>query len=150
MTTVTCVKHYGGVIVGAMASQITNLTIFYSIVDSGADQRNTKAPRHWPLCGEFPGDRWIPRTKASNAENVSIWFPWFQKDLSTNTEYMGGRFFCFVCFVFTNFLLRSCVFGPFGGMKWNIPIPQISRCACPISHNAPFRQDMDTFLVWMG
>ena len=23
---------------------------------------NTKAPRHWPLCGEFTGDRWIPRT----------------------------------------------------------------------------------------
>ena len=23
---------------------------------------NIKAPRHWPLCGEFIGDRWIPRT----------------------------------------------------------------------------------------
>ena len=23
---------------------------------------NIKAPRHWPLCGEFTGDRWIPRT----------------------------------------------------------------------------------------
>ena len=22
-----------------------------------------KAPRHWPSCGEFTGDRWIPRTK---------------------------------------------------------------------------------------
>ena len=22
-----------------------------------------KAPRHWPLWGEFTGDRWIPRTK---------------------------------------------------------------------------------------
>ena len=22
-----------------------------------------KAPRHWPLCREFTGDRWIPRTK---------------------------------------------------------------------------------------
>ena len=21
-----------------------------------------KAPRHWPLCVEFSGDRWIPRT----------------------------------------------------------------------------------------
>ena len=36
-------------------------------------KENVKAPRHWPLCGEFTGDRWIPRTKASNAENVSIW-----------------------------------------------------------------------------
>ena len=24
---------------------------------------NIKAPRHWPLCGEFTGHRWIPRTK---------------------------------------------------------------------------------------
>ena len=23
---------------------------------------NIKASRHWPLCGEFTGDRWIPRT----------------------------------------------------------------------------------------
>ena len=26
-------------------------------------KENTKAPRHWPLCGEFTGDRWIPRMK---------------------------------------------------------------------------------------
>ena len=25
-------------------------------------------PRHWPLCGEFTGHRWIPLTKASDAE----------------------------------------------------------------------------------
>ena len=24
--------------------------------------KNIKALRHWPLCGEFTGDRWIPRT----------------------------------------------------------------------------------------
>ena len=24
-------------------------------------KENIKAPRHWPLCGEFTGDRWIPR-----------------------------------------------------------------------------------------
>ena len=27
-----------------------------------ADQRNIKAPRHWPLWAEFTGDRWIPHT----------------------------------------------------------------------------------------
>ena len=38
-------------------------------------KENIKAPRHWPLCGEFTGDRWISRTKmASNAENVSSWW----------------------------------------------------------------------------
>ena len=25
-------------------------------------KENIKDPRHWPLCGEFTGDRWIPRT----------------------------------------------------------------------------------------
>ena len=54
-----------------MASQITSLIIVYSTVYSGADQRNIKAPHHWPLCqgtGEFPAQM------ASNAENVSIWW----------------------------------------------------------------------------
>ena len=63
-------SHYDDVIMGAIASQITSLTIVYSTVYSGADQSkhlslslslNIKAPRHWPLCGEFTGDRWIPR-----------------------------------------------------------------------------------------
>ena len=40
----------------------------------GQIERNIKAPRHWPLWGEFTGDRCIPRRKASNAENVSIWW----------------------------------------------------------------------------
>ena len=52
--------HYSDVIMGAMASQITSFTIVYSIVYSGADQRNIKASRHWPLCGQFTGDRRNP------------------------------------------------------------------------------------------
>ena len=56
-------KHYDDVIMTTMASQITSLTIVYLIVYSGTDQINIKAPHHWPLCGEFTGDRWIPRTK---------------------------------------------------------------------------------------
>ena len=54
--------HYNDVIMGAIASEITSLAIVYSIVYSDANQKNIKAPRHWPLCGEFTGDRWIPRT----------------------------------------------------------------------------------------
>ena len=41
---------------GTVASQITSLTIVFSIVYSDADQRNHKALRHWPLSGEFTGD----------------------------------------------------------------------------------------------
>ena len=54
--------HYNDVIIGAIASQITSLTIVCSIIYSDADQRKHKSSRHWPLCGEFTGDRWIPRT----------------------------------------------------------------------------------------
>ena len=32
-------------------------------------KENIKAPRHWPLCGEFTGDWWIPSTKGQNAKN---------------------------------------------------------------------------------
>ena len=38
-------------------------------------KENIKAPRHWPLWGEFTGDQWIPHTKGQlNAESVSIWW----------------------------------------------------------------------------
>ena len=60
--------YYNDVLMGTMASQITSLTIVYSTVYSVADQRNIKALRHWPLCGEFTDDWWIPRTNAHNAE----------------------------------------------------------------------------------
>ena len=37
-------------------------------------KENIKAPRHWPLCGEFTGTGEFPTQRASNAENVSIWW----------------------------------------------------------------------------
>ena len=59
-----------------MASQITSLMILYSTFYSDADQikENIKYPRHWLLLGEFTGHRCMDLTKASNAENVSIWW----------------------------------------------------------------------------
>ena len=30
-------------------------------------KENIKDPRHWPLCGEFTGDRWIPRRGPVNS-----------------------------------------------------------------------------------
>ena len=54
---------------GAMASQITSLTIVYSIVYSGADQRKYQSSALLAfVTGEFPA------RMASNAENVSIWW----------------------------------------------------------------------------
>ena len=57
------ITDYKDVIIRAMASQITNLTIVYSTVYSGADLRKHQSSAHWPLWGEFTGHRWIPRKK---------------------------------------------------------------------------------------
>ena len=43
--------NYSDVIMSAIASQITGVSIVCSTVGSGADQKNIKAPYHWPLCG---------------------------------------------------------------------------------------------------
>ena len=60
---------------GAMASQITSLTIVYSTVYSGADQRKTLKLRVNGLCvGNSPGSSEFPAQMASYAENVSIWW----------------------------------------------------------------------------
>ena len=50
-------SHYNDVIMCMVVSQITSLTIVYSTVYSGADQKKHKAPRHWPLYREIIGDR---------------------------------------------------------------------------------------------
>ena len=60
------VKHYNDVIISSLASQFASLTIVYSTVYSGADQRKHQSSAS-PVTGEFPAQR------ASNAENVSIW-----------------------------------------------------------------------------
>ena len=82
--------HYDDVIMTMLASQITSLTVVYSIVYSGVIQRKHQSsaslafvreihrgpvnfPHKWPvtrkmlpfddvimLCGEFTGPRWIP------------------------------------------------------------------------------------------
>ena len=46
----------------AIASQNTSLKIVYWTVYTGEFKEKIKAPRHWPLCGEYTGDRWILRT----------------------------------------------------------------------------------------
>ena len=57
-------------------------------------KENIKAPRHWPLWGEFTGTGEFPAQKASNAENVSIWWRHreFPQTLDTNH-----------CYTFLNF-----------------------------------------------
>ena len=47
----------------AMASQITKSRLSNQPFIQAEMKENIKAPRHWPLWGEFTGDRSIPRTK---------------------------------------------------------------------------------------
>ena len=58
---------------GVMASRITSLMIVYSTVNSDADQ--TSKLRVTGLCaGNSPVTGEFPAQKASNAEDVSIWW----------------------------------------------------------------------------
>ena len=41
--------HYNDVIMGVIASQITSNTTIHLTICSRQNQRNTKAPRHWPF-----------------------------------------------------------------------------------------------------
>ena len=66
-------QHFNDVIMDTMASEITSLTIVYSTFYSGTDQRKHQSSSslpfvNSPVTGEFPTQR------ASNAENVSIWW----------------------------------------------------------------------------
>ena len=55
--------------------EITSVSIVFaqSFVQAQIKE-NIKALRHWPLWGEFTGDRWIPRTKGQWRGNISIWW----------------------------------------------------------------------------
>ena len=59
----TYIPHYSDVITCSMASQLTSLTFVCLTVYQAQIKENIKVPRHWPLCGQFTGNRWIPRTK---------------------------------------------------------------------------------------
>ena len=72
------INHFGDVIMSAMAFQITSLTLVYSTVYSGADNKKTSKLRVTGLCeGNSPVTGEFPAQRASNAENVSIWWRHF-------------------------------------------------------------------------
>ena len=66
--------HYNDAIMDSMTSQITSLTIVYSVVYSGADQRKHQSSASLAFVWGIHRDRWIPPQMASNTENVSIWW----------------------------------------------------------------------------
>ena len=84
-------KHYNDVIMGTIASQITSLTIVYSTVYSGADQRKhqssaslafvrgihrwpVNSPHKWPVTRKmFPFDDVIMNFSKRSAASVPSW-----------------------------------------------------------------------------
>ena len=53
---------YNGVIMGTMGLKSPASPLFTQPFIRTQIKENIKAPRHWPLCWEFTGPRWIPRT----------------------------------------------------------------------------------------
>ena len=100
--------HYNDVIMHAIASQITTLTIVYSTVYSGADQRKHESSA----------------SLACNVENVSIW--WCHHAISSKYEgpllltlisasvnnHMPSKFWNKITYLFPNFN------GPHFGVLW--------------------------------
>ena len=66
--------QYSDVIMGAMASHGEHHECLLNRSFRRRSKKQTKPPRHWPLCGEFTVTGEFPAQMASNAENCSIWW----------------------------------------------------------------------------
>ena len=69
---------------GAMASELPTSPLFTQPFIWAQFIENIKTLRHWPLCGESPVTGEFPAQMASNAENISIWWP--HHDTKWNTS----------------------------------------------------------------
>ena len=95
---------------GTMASQITSLTVVYSTIYSGADQRKHQSSAQLAFVrGIHRGP--IPAQMASNAEKVSIW--WRHH-------------------VLLRYLLFSCLHIEFGAWRYFqfLPVLHVCTYAC--------------------
>ena len=66
-------EYYSGVIMSAIASQITSVSVVSSTVCSGADQRKHHSSALLACEGNPPVTDGFSLQRASNTENVSIW-----------------------------------------------------------------------------
>ena len=82
--------HYNDVIMTTIASQITSLTVVYSIVYSDADQRKYQSSASLAFVWGIHRDRWIPRTKGQLRGKCF--------HLMTSSWYASGR----SCLTFVN------------------------------------------------
>ena len=82
--------HYSDVIMSTMASKITDVSIVDSHICSGADQRKhqSSASQALPCKGNSLVTSEFPAQRASNVENVSIW--WRHHDCNSEPFSYGG------------------------------------------------------------
>ena len=66
--------YYNDVIMSTTTSQITSLTIVYSSVNSGRSKKTSKLRVNGLCAGNSPVTGEFPAQRASNAENVCIWW----------------------------------------------------------------------------
>ena len=86
-------KHYNGVIIGDIASQITGASVVCSTVCSGTDKRKPQSSASLALCvGNSPVTAELPAQRTINAENVSIWWSHHVRTqiLETNSAGLGS------------------------------------------------------------
>ena len=89
-----------------MASQITRLTIVYSTVNPGADQRKESKLRVTGLCvGNSPVTGEFTAQMASNAENVAIW--WYEGHGQVRASHSIYEIYLLVLALDTCFWYRS-------------------------------------------
>ena len=93
---VSCIHHYGDVIMGAIGSQITSLTIVYSTVYS---KKTSKLRVTGLWAGNSPGTSEFPVQMAINAEkkfsfvDVIMWIPHFPVSRLLLDQYVSCQFF---------------------------------------------------------
>ena len=117
--------HYTDVIMGTMASQITSLTIVYSIVYSGADQRKHQSPaslalvrglHRWPVNSPH---KWPVTRKIFPFDDVIMQSPLYAA-LSTTTISPKFRVFSENKFIFVSWFCFTNVFIFCWYSFWNI------------------------------
>ena len=119
--------HYGDVKMDEIASQITSLTVVYSIVYSYADQRKHQSSASLAIVRGIHRDQWIPRTKSSNAENGPFW--WRHHAIRAVQQQVGSLSVC-VSDLFIDGSLQDCSISSALTMEILQPCsePSISSC----------------------
>ena len=88
-----CLWHYSDVIMGKLASKINSLTIVYSTVYSGADQRRHQSSASLAFVRE------IHPQMASNAENGFVWWRHHEatlKNIATELHTRNGNSYYYI------------------------------------------------------